>query len=128
MDSVRISAFANLLLLHPHALDLVDLQRRTTALFRELAVLLPNEAARGFVAVEAAEQLGRHAGFAALGAVFVDDVEEGEFALQIGTGFFAITVSVQHCHRNCVTYHSRRPLLWSQADIHLVPRSVRQGP
>jgi hypothetical protein len=36
----------------PHPFDPLDLQRRPLALFRDLAVLLPNEVARGFVAVE----------------------------------------------------------------------------
>ena len=77
-----------LLLLHPNPIEALDLQRRPPALFRDLAVLLHDEAARGFVAVEAAEQLGGHAAVGALGAVFVDDVEKGELALRIGSGFF----------------------------------------
>jgi len=76
-----------LLPLRPDPLDLLDLQRRSSALFRDLAVLLHDEAARGFVAVEAAEQLGGHAPVGALGAVLVDDVEEGEFAFRVGSGF-----------------------------------------
>src|SRR5690606_31576021 len=60
--------------------------------FRDLAILLDDEAARGLVLVEAAEQLGRHAPVGALRAVLVDDVEKHELALGIGAGFL--------CHRS----------------------------
>lgn len=51
------------------------------------AISLHDDAARRFVAVEAAEQIGRRAAVGVLRAVFIDDVEKGELALGIGAGF-----------------------------------------
>ena len=45
-------------------------------------------AARRLVAVEPAEQLGRHAPVGALRVVLIDDIEEGKLAFGIGPGFF----------------------------------------
>ena len=39
------------------------------------------------VAVQPAEQFGRHAPVGALGVVFIDDIEEGKLAFGIGPGF-----------------------------------------
>ena len=47
-----------------------------------------DEAARGFVFFQPAEQLGRHAPVGALRAVLIDDVEEHEFAFGVGSRFF----------------------------------------
>jgi hypothetical protein len=76
-----------LLLLRPSPADALDRQRGAAGFFGDLAVLLHDEAARGFVAVQAAEQLGGHAAVGALRAVFIDDIEKGEFAFRIGPGF-----------------------------------------
>jgi hypothetical protein len=46
-----------------------------------------NERPRGLITVQAAEEFGRHAAVGALGAVFIEDVEKGEFAFGIGPGF-----------------------------------------
>lgn len=77
-----------LLLLRAHALDALDLQRRTAGLFGDLAVLLGDGGFGRLVAVESPKQFGGHAAVGALRAVFIEDVEEGEFAFGIGTGFF----------------------------------------
>src|SRR5215213_4454150 len=76
-----------LLLLRAAADDALDLQRRAAGLLRDLAVLLHDEAARGLVLVQPAEQLGRHAPVGTLGAVLIHHVEEHELALGIGAGF-----------------------------------------
>src|SRR3954463_8636236 len=76
-----------LFLLRAAADDALDLLRRAAGFLRDLAVLLHDEAARGLVLLQAAEQLGRHAPVGALAAVLIDDVEEDEFALGIGAGF-----------------------------------------
>ena len=65
----------------------LDLQRRAAGFLRDLAVLLDDEAARGFVLVQPAEELGRHAPVGALRAVLIDDVEEHEFAFGVGSRF-----------------------------------------
>src|SRR6202000_3469757 len=78
---------ARLLLFRTGSVDAFDLERRASAFLGDLAVLLHDEAARGFVAVEAAEQFGRHAAVGALGVVLIDDVEKGEFAFGVGSGF-----------------------------------------
>src|SRR5207247_9909474 len=77
-----------LLLLRPDPADALDRQRRAAGFLGDLAVLLHDVAARRLVAVEAAEQLGRHAPVGALAVVFIDDVEEGKLAFGIGPGFF----------------------------------------
>ena len=46
-----------------------------------------DEGARRLVALEPAEQLGRHAAVGAQAVVLIDDVEEGKFAFGIGSGF-----------------------------------------
>src|SRR5260363_12715 len=79
---------APLLLLRPDPLDRLDLERRAAALFGDLAVLVAQEGAHRLVAVEAAKQLRGHTAVGALRAVFIEDVEEGEFAFGIGPGFF----------------------------------------
>ena len=76
-----------LLLLRAHALDALDLQRRTAGLFGDLAVLLGDGGLGRLIAVESSQQFGGHAAVGALRAVFIEDVEEGEFAFGIGTGF-----------------------------------------
>src|ERR1700761_7901592 len=78
---------ADLLLLRPDPADALDRQCRSPGLFGDLAVLFHDEAAHGFVAVEAAEQFGGHAAVGALAVVLIDDVEKGEFAFGIGSGF-----------------------------------------
>src|SRR6201996_7864950 len=77
-----------LLLLRADPFDALDRERGLAALFGDLAVLLHDEAAGGLVALEAAEQFARDTAVGADGIVFIDDVEEGEFALGIGPGFF----------------------------------------
>src|SRR5690348_8674765 len=77
-----------LLLLRTHAADALDRERRAAAFLGDLAVLLHDVAAGRLVAFEAAEQLARHAAVGADGIVLIGDVEEGEFALGIGPGFF----------------------------------------
>jgi hypothetical protein len=84
----RNASFQRLLLLRADPLEVLDLQRGLPALFGDLAVLLHDEGAGRLVAVEAAEQLRGHAPVGALGAVFIEDVEEGEFAFGICSGFF----------------------------------------
>lgn len=76
-----------LLLLRPDPFEPLDLQRRLAALFGDRAVLLHDEAAGGLVAVEAAEEFRGDAAVGALGIVLIDDVEEGEFAFRVGSGF-----------------------------------------
>src|SRR5579872_365630 len=71
-----------------HARDALDLERRAAGFLGDGAVLLDDEAARGFVLGEAAEQFGRHAPVGALRAVFIDDVEKDEFPFGVGSGFF----------------------------------------
>ena len=77
---------AGLLLFLAGAPDALDLHRRAAGFLRDLAVLLHDEAARGLVLLQPAENFRRHAPVGALAAVLIDDVEEGEFALGIGTG------------------------------------------
>lgn len=89
------------LLLRAHPADALDRQCGATGFFGDLAVLLHDEAARGLVAVEAAEQLGRHAPVGALGVVFIDDVEEGEFAFGIGPGFLGHGAAFPRLVRAC---------------------------
>src|SRR5664279_3097524 len=67
--------------------DAFDLERRAAGFLRDLAVVLDDEAERGRVLLQAAQELGRHAPVGALRAVLVDDVEEHEFAFGIGTRF-----------------------------------------
>jgi len=76
-----------LLLLRPNALDAGNLHRGLAALFRDLAVLVGDGLLGRLVAVEAAEQLRGDAAVGALRAVHISDVEKGEFAFGIGTGF-----------------------------------------
>ena len=64
-----------------------DRQRRAAGFVGDLAVLLHDEAERGLVLVQAAEQFGRHAPVRALRAVLIDDVEEHEFAFGVGSRF-----------------------------------------
>src|SRR6185437_11328447 len=68
--------------------DGLDLERRAAGFLRDLAVLLDDEAERGRVLFEAAQQLGRHTPVGALRAVLIDDVEEHEFAFGVGSRFF----------------------------------------
>src|SRR4029077_3656789 len=63
-------------------------QRCPAGFFGNLAILLDDETARGLVLFQPVEKVGRHAPVGALRAVFVDDVEEHEFTLRIGTRFF----------------------------------------
>ncbi len=77
-----------LLLLRPNPADALDRQWRAAGFLGDLAILLEDVAACGFVAVQAAEQLCGHAPVGALRAVFIDDVEKGELAFGIGPGFF----------------------------------------
>lgn len=79
---------ASLLFLRADAADALDFHRRPSSFLGNLAVLLHDEPARGFIAIEPAKQFGRHAPVGALGAVFIDDIEKGEFAFGIGPGFF----------------------------------------
>src|SRR6185312_11682804 len=76
-----------LLLLRPDPADALDRQWRAAGFFGDLAVLFHDVAARRLVAVEAAEQFGRHTAVGALRVVFIDDVEKGELAFGIGSGF-----------------------------------------
>jgi hypothetical protein len=76
-----------LLLLRPDPLHAGDLQWGLAALFGDLAVLLGDGSFGRLVAVEAAEQLRGDAAVRALRAVHISDVEKGEFAFGIGTGF-----------------------------------------
>jgi hypothetical protein len=77
-----------LLPLRPDPADFLDLKRRPAGFLGDFAVLLVNERARRLVAVQPAKKLGGHPPVGALGAVFIEDVEEGEFAFGIGPGFF----------------------------------------
>ena len=85
---VEACAFAGLFLLRPNPFEALDLERWAAALLPDLAVLLHDEGPGRLIAIEAAEQLGGHAPVGALGAVFVEDVEKGEFAFGVGSGFF----------------------------------------
>jgi hypothetical protein len=76
-----------LLLLRPNALNAGDLDRRLAALLGDLGVLGGDRLLGRLVAVEAAEQVRGHAAVRALRTVHISDVEEGEFAFDIGTGF-----------------------------------------
>src|SRR5215472_3531899 len=87
MQSMLRLKGAKLFLLGADPADALDLERRPAAFFGDLAVLLVDIGARRFVAVEPAKKLGRHAAVGALAVVLIDDVEEGEFALGIGSGF-----------------------------------------
>ena len=62
-------------LLGASAADALDRQRGTTGLLGDLAILLDNEAARGLVLFQAAEQLRRNTPVGALRAILVEDVE-----------------------------------------------------
>src|SRR6202142_1889708 len=73
--------------LRPDAGDAFDLERRAAGFLRDFAVLLDDEAERGRVLLQAAQQFGRHAPVGALRAVLIDDVEEHEFAFGIGSRF-----------------------------------------
>src|SRR5579864_1632691 len=84
----RRSTHAGLLFLRADPADLFDLERRPAGLFGDFAILFGNERARGLVAVQPAKKLGRHTAVGTLGAVFIDDVEKGEFAFGIGPGLF----------------------------------------
>jgi hypothetical protein len=77
-----------LLLLRADAADRLDLERWPAGFFGDFAILRGDERLRRFVAVQPAKELGRHAAVGALGIVFIDDVEEGEFAFGIGSGLF----------------------------------------
>jgi hypothetical protein len=76
-----------LLLLGADAFQALDGERGLAALGGDLAVLFGDRGLGRFVAVEAAEQLGGNAAVGALRAVLVENVEKGEFAFGIGTGF-----------------------------------------
>src|SRR4051812_47562581 len=76
-----------LLLLRPDPADALDRYRRAAGFFGDLAVLFHDERARRLVAVQPPEQFGRHAAVGALRVVFIGDVEKGEFAFGIGSGF-----------------------------------------
>src|SRR4029079_314095 len=65
----------------------LDPHRRAAGFLGDFTVLFQDEPARGFVAVEPAEQFGRHAPVGALGVVFINDIEKGKFAFWIGPGF-----------------------------------------
>ena len=77
-----------LFLLRADPADALDRQRRAAGFLGDLAVLLHDVATCRLVAVEPAEQLGRHAPVGALGVVFINDIEKGKFAFGIGSGFF----------------------------------------
>src|SRR6185437_8826789 len=77
-----------LLLLRTNPADALDRERGAAAFLGDLAVLLHDVAAGGLIALEPAEQLARHPAVGAHGIVFIDDIEEGEFALRVGSGFF----------------------------------------
>jgi len=79
---------AKLLLLCPDPADAFDRKGRPPGFFGDFAVLFANERSRRLVTVEPAKQLGRHAAVGAHGIVFIDDVEKGELALGVGSGFF----------------------------------------
>ena len=87
VPSLRVSRGLRLLLLRPNPVEALDFERRAAGFFGDLAVLLHDEGAGGLIAIEAAEQLRRHAPVGALRAVFIEDVEKGEFAFGIGSGF-----------------------------------------
>lgn len=76
-----------LLLLRADAFDALDLQRGTAGLLGDLAVLLGDGGLGRLISVESAQQFAGHAAVGALRAVFIEDVEKGEFAFGIGTGF-----------------------------------------
>src|SRR6185437_8809149 len=80
--------------LRADARDGLDFERRAAGFLRDLAVLLDDEAERGRVLLQPGEQLRRHAPVGALRAVFIDDVEEHEFVLGVGSRFF------RHRHRS----------------------------
>src|SRR5262249_41377205 len=87
-SKLRAVAIRRALLLRADPADALDLERRPAAFFGDFAILLVDEPAGRLVAVEAAEQLGRHAAGGAVGGVLVDDVKEGKFAFGIGSGLF----------------------------------------
>src|ERR1700750_396855 len=101
VDRKRRLSLRDSLLLRTHPTDALDRQRRPSGLFGDLAILLHDEAARGLVAVEAAEQLGGHAPVGGLAVVFIDDVEEGEFAFGIGSGFLGHEAAFPRLVRAC---------------------------
>src|SRR5579862_1906165 len=70
------------LFLGTRADDALDLGRRAAGFFRDLAVLLDQEAVRRLVAVDAAGERARHLAVRALRAVFVEHVEHDEFGIQ----------------------------------------------
>src|SRR5581483_11547907 len=80
-------ALNHLLLLRADPADALDLERRPAALFGDFPVLRVDEGARRLVALEPAEQFGRHAAVGAQAVVLIDDVEEGVLAFGIGSGF-----------------------------------------
>jgi hypothetical protein len=86
--SFLVTASAQLLLLRADLLDFLDRERRLAGLLGNLPVLLQDERAHRFVTVEAAEQIRWHAPVGPLGIVLIEDIEKGEFAFGIGSGFF----------------------------------------
>jgi len=83
----NLNHIEELLLLRADPADALDLKGRSPGFLGDFLVLLVNEHPRGFVTVQAAEKFGRHAAVGALGAVFIEDVEKGEFAFGISPGF-----------------------------------------
>src|SRR6185437_4652643 len=67
--------------------DALNGQRSAAGFFRDLAILLDDEAARRLVFCQAADDFSRHSPVRALRAILIDDVEEHEFALRIGSRF-----------------------------------------
>src|SRR5258705_2287794 len=90
-----------LLLLCPDPADALDRQRRAAGFLGDLAVLFHDVAARRLVAVQPAEQFGRHAPVGALRVVLIDDVEKGEFAFGIGPGFLGHGRAFRRSRRCC---------------------------
>jgi hypothetical protein len=81
------TTFRGFLLLGANALDAGDLDWRLAAFLGDLGVLVGNCLLGRLVAIEAAKQLRGDAAVGALRAVHISDVEKGEFAFGIGTGF-----------------------------------------
>jgi Sigma-70, region 4 len=82
------TAACRLLLLCADPAEALDRQRRAAGFLGDFAVLLKDVGACRLVSIEPAKQLGRYATVGALGVVFINDVEKGELAFGIGSGFF----------------------------------------
>src|SRR6266851_8695437 len=73
-----IRCWLRALSLRSRTLDGLDRHDGQAGFFRDRAVLLFDERARGRIAVEAAQHLAWNLAVGTLGAVFVDDVEQHE--------------------------------------------------